>query len=334
MTRHFEQRLAEAWPGSDWRRVPVVIAVSGGADSVALLRGLVSLAGDAKSRLIVGHFNHGLRVSAGNDEEFVVELSARLGVRCAVGRPVQDLKHVAGGSLEEAARDARYEFLTATAKQVGARYLVTAHTADDQAETILLRFVRGTGLAGLAGIPRMREIAPGITLVRPLLAQRRGDVVAYLSQLGQSYCDDESNADLRFTRNRLRHELLPHLATYNPQVVESLQRLGQLAAEATEYLVAQAEQLLNRYGEFRASEFELDCRPLRDESPLLVRELLRGLWRRQDWPEQDMSFEKWEELRRLIQAPSIEDSQRLNLPGDLLVTRCGERLSVRGQRKR
>ena len=326
----FETRLAEAWQSEVWREVVVLLAVSGGADSVALLRGMANVTADAKARLIVGHFNHGLRAASVDDERFVVELCSSLQLKCVVGHAECDLTQLATGSLEDAARQARYEFLTQIAKQHGARGVVTAHTADDQAETILWRILRGTGLAGLAGMPRTREISPGITLCRPLLSVRRSEVTAYLSQLGQTYREDESNLDQRFTRNRLRHDLLPALAAeYNPHVVPALLRLGQLAAESTAYLEAEAERLIIECSTRHELAAELACQSLLHEPPLLVREILRGLWRRQGWPEQDMSFDKWEELRRLVQSPTSGESQYLNLPGGLRAAKHHDRLQIR-----
>jgi tRNA(Ile)-lysidine synthase len=115
--------------------------------------------------------------------------------------------------VEAAARAARYEFLQATAERLGARYVATAHTADDQAETVLHHIVRGTGLAGLAGMSRARSLGAAATLIRPLLSFRRRDVIEYLGALGQSYCEDTTNRDPAFTRSRIRHELLPLLAS-------------------------------------------------------------------------------------------------------------------------
>src|SRR5205823_11908216 len=135
-----------------------------------------------------------------------------------------DVAAVAQGSgrgIEETARDERYRFLEVTAVAIGCRAIATAHTADDQAETILHHVLRGTGLAGLRGIPRARELASGITLIRPLLDLERSVVLDYLAKIGQDFRDDASNRDEAYTRNRIRHQLLPLLAReYNPHIGE------------------------------------------------------------------------------------------------------------------
>ena len=135
--------------------------------------------------------------------------------------------------------------MQSTAERLGARYVVTAHTADDQAETILHRILRGTGVAGLAGMRRARPLGPAATLIRPLLDVRRAEILAYLSELQQPFQDDASNSDLGFTRNRIRHELLPRLAAdYNSDVVAALLRLGQTAHDAQQHIDAAVEELL------------------------------------------------------------------------------------------
>ena len=144
------------------------------------------------------------------------------------------------------------------------RYIATAHTADDQVETILFNFLRGTGLAGLAGIPRLRQLTAGAVLVRPLLNATRGDVLAYLNLLGQTYREDATNQSLDFTRNLIRHQLLPLLEEqFNPQVKAALRRLGSIAQEADELLEMQAGQLLDQIVRRIEGGVELHIQPLR-----------------------------------------------------------------------
>ena len=154
-------------------------------------------------------------------EQFVVELCRRLSVTCEVGRVAVDrLAAESGDGIEAAARTARYHFLEQTAGRLGARFVATAHTADDQAETILHRIIRGTGIRGLSGMARARPLGHA-TLIRPLLGVRRAELQTYLDALGQPYRHDQSNADLRFTRNRIRHQTMPQLREqYNAGVAE------------------------------------------------------------------------------------------------------------------
>lgn len=325
-SRRLERRLAESWAPDDWSELTVLVAVSGGADSVALLRAMAALRLPGAGRLVAAHFNHQLRPSADDDEAFVRNLCRDLGLSCEVGRAdVAGQAARLGDGVEAAARQARYQFLQATAERLGARYLATAHTADDQAETILHRVLRGTGLAGLAGIPRSRPLGQAVSLLRPMLGLRRVDIAAYLAELGQAYRDDETNLDLDFTRNRLRRELLPQLAEqYNPQVTDAILRLGQLAGEAHEVMVGLADALLERCTRATGPDrLTIDCQPLSRQPPRLVRELFLLAWRRQQWPEQAMGFEQWERLGELaLQAPPAAPVS-ITLPGAVVARRTG-----------
>src|SRR5690606_28991705 len=158
-----------------------------------------------------------------DDAAWVARLAEELGLEVIVGRA----EHAASLASEDQARRARYEFLQASAEQVGARYVATAHTADDQAETVLLRILRGSGIEGLAGMPFARPLGPAVTLVRPLLETTRAEVEQYLGQLGQAHRHDATNDQSRFTRNWVRRELLPMLRSHLPQdPAESLLRLA------------------------------------------------------------------------------------------------------------
>lgn len=328
MTHPFEDQLAKSWPPSRWRDVGVVLAVSGGADSVALLRAIVALAKGSDSSLFVAHFNHRTRSQADEDEEFVRTLCKQHGLTCRYGLPEQDLGSVDGAGFEEAARAARYDFLRRSAQSIGARYIVTAHTADDQAETVLHRIIRGTGIAGLAGIPRTRELAEGLTVIRPLLHIRRRECVDYLAALKQQYRTDSSNADRRYTRNRLRHDLLPEMADYNDDIHGALTRLSGLASEASEVVDTLVEQLLiERLSPSERDDIELTCDRLEEVHPFLVREMIKAAWTRKQWPLQDMSYGKWEQLASLALG-TTEDSTQVCLPSGVRAKRIGASLQL------
>src|SRR5262245_51646105 len=171
-----EDAVDKAWPTRQWSDSHVVLAVSGGPDSVALLRAVMSLKQRAggPGRLFVAHLHHGLQAAADEDQAWLEKLCRRWGIPIELGRAdVATSAAEYGDGLEAAARDARYEFLRATAEALGARWVAAGHTADDQVETVFHRIVRGTGFAGLAGMPRARALAPSVTLVRPLLDVRR-----------------------------------------------------------------------------------------------------------------------------------------------------------------
>jgi tRNA(Ile)-lysidine synthase len=217
----------------------VVIGVSGGADSVALLRVLIDLAPVLRLRLHVVHVDHGLRPDSPRDAEFVQALGARLGV------PVDVVGvSVAAGSVEAAARAARHAALEAAADRVGAARIALGHTADDQAETLMMRVLEGTGVRGLAGIPPVRG-----RLIRPLLESRHRDAVAALTAAGVPWLEDPSNRDPRFFRNRVRHALLPRLTEETGgDLVARLGRLARRAREAVDALDRLAAAELSRLG--------------------------------------------------------------------------------------
>ncbi len=228
----------------------IVAGVSGGADSVALSHFLCGLNRQGwKLRIHVAHLNHRLRGSESDgDAEFVRRIAGRLGLECTVASA--DVRRRAaddGVSIEQAARRCRFEFFERTASQLGAKVIALAHHADDNAETILHRIVRGTGLRGLGGIPPTRPIRPGcgIWLLRPMLGFRRSEIEDYLRVCGAVFRHDSSNDADSYTRNRIRNEILPLLSeTINPQVVEALNRLGDQARGVDEYLSETAERML------------------------------------------------------------------------------------------
>jgi tRNA(Ile)-lysidine synthase len=277
---------------------PGVVGVSGGADSVALLRALVA----AGRSVTAAHVHHGLRgAEADADEEFVRGLCQRLGVRYE-GRRVE--VSAWGRNVEAAGRRARYAFFAEVAQRTGAQWVAVAHTADDQAETILHRLIRGTGLSGLRGMAAERALAlPGggnVPLVRPLLTVRRQQVRDYLQQLGQDYREDSSNRNMAYTRNRIRHEVMPLLESFNPRVVEALCRLGEQVAEADEVLAHWSQELLARAERPRAGEkVVLDAEVLQRAPPLIQRGALRSLWQREGWPMEDMDYTAWHKVAEL-----------------------------------
>jgi len=279
-------------------------------------------------RICVAHLNHQLRPDADADERFVVDLCSRLGVPCEVGRVVLEPEVCSNIGLEAAARSARYRFLEEAAGRLGARFVVTAHTADDQAETILHRILRGTGVRGLAGMARARRLGHA-TLLRPLLGVRRDELRAYLDAIGQPCRDDRSNLDMRFTRNRIRRGLLPRLERqYNREVVESLLRLGVLAGEATGVIDLLVDEQFDRCVVLdgrNAARIALDAVAGRPRH--LVREMFMILWRRMDWPLRSMGFVQWEGLCDL--AAAAPPAKQV-FPGGVAVEVADDELRFRG----
>jgi tRNA(Ile)-lysidine synthase len=298
-----------AWPNRLRRGCRIVLAVSGGADSVALTQLVRNSTCDADSgTIILAHYNHAWRGSeSAADQAFVGELAQKLGHDFVTATAGPD-----GDKSEQAARNSRYEFLQNVTRQQGARYLATAHTADDQIETILHRILRGTGLTGLTGIPSTRVFDDDFVLIRPLLGCHRRHIENYLASLKQSYRTDTSNADPRWTRNRLRHELLPLLRDqYNSDIDKSLSQLATIASGA---LAALEPQIERHEAAIQTSEFGFSLPiPVPETIRFPLIEALRRTWKRRGWPEQAMTAEHWNSLADV--AFGLRNS--CNLPGDV-----------------
>ena len=329
----FERQLGASWPAAEWCDTHVVLAVSGGADSVALLGAMAALkaANGGAGQLYVAHLNHGLRgADADADAAWLAALCERWALPLEIGKAdVASLAAEQGDGWEAAARTARYDFLRHTAERLGARFVATAHTSDDQVETVLQRIVRGTGLAGLAGIPSRRPLSHSAVLVRPMLALRRSDVLAYLTTIAQDYRTDASNADARFTRNRLRQELLPLLRErFNNDVDAALLRLATQADEAQQVLENLAAGIAREcvVVEFDpqpaaatreprpARRVRIDCGRLVEQPAIVVREVCKVAWREARWPLQSMGFHEWQLLASL--ASGACPTTNANLPAN------------------
>jgi len=276
----------------EWRKLKlphsgetVVVAVSGGADSTALLLALEELktAHKLSATICVAHLDHRLRKSSGKDAKWVENLAKRLGFRSVIGRSkVAEEARAASDNLEQAAREARYAFLERTAKRVTASYVLTAHTMDDQAETVLLRLMRGSAGGGLGGMEAMRPLVKNssIKLVRPLLWARRSDTEDYCRLRKSDFLFDEMNDDLSFARVKVRKQLLPLMQSFNNRIVEALSRTAAQLREDGAVLFNDADALLRRAAVSTQESDEtkspaLDVKVLADAPPALRRRALR-----------------------------------------------------------
>ena len=290
MDRPWLHHLAVAM--TPWQGRGVIVAVSGGGDSVALLRGLADLRHEANFRLSVATLDHNTRAGgSAADAEFVADLAARHDLPFDRGHWQSERP----GHFEADARRARYGWLLEVARRRGAAAVAVGHTRDDQAETILHRIIRGTGLTGLAGMAPRRPLGPGVALIRPVLAASRADLRAYLGSIGQEWRNDASNDDQGRTRARLRHDLLPRLAhDYNPNVADALIHLGQAAASAATAANRRASRRLARLTLAQDQDQITLDRPALRELPRAERvDLIRLAWRRLGWPEGRMDHARW-----------------------------------------
>ncbi|HTW46288.1 MAG TPA: tRNA lysidine(34) synthetase TilS [Acidobacteriaceae bacterium] len=223
----------------------LAVAVSGGADSVALLRTVVDAAPEIGLVVSAAHMHHGIRgAEADADAEFVAELAAELGL--VLHRKDVDAVTEAREqreTLEEAGRRLRYEWFRELLEAGLVDAVATAHTLDDQAETVLHRLLRGAWTEGLSGIYPLLKERRGV-IVRPFLGVRRSEIEAWLSELGQSWKEDATNADMSYTRNRLRRELLPALGAFNPQICAQLANLATLARDEEAYWQGELMRIL------------------------------------------------------------------------------------------
>ena len=221
----------------------ILIGVSGGPDSLTLLLQLVSLKPKMELALHVAHIDHALRMNSGTDALFVESLSRRLNIPVSITRLNPELTQ-RKGSLEEICREARLDFLIKTAKKIKANKIALGHNLDDQAETVLMRLLRGTGLSGLSGISVKRKIK-GIIFIRPLLEISRSKIDQYLKRKGIKPCFDQTNKEDLFFRNKIRHKLIPLLKNrFNPNIVKILSNLAESSSYDYEYLNQVAKRSL------------------------------------------------------------------------------------------
>ncbi len=254
----------------------VLVAVSGGADSVALLYLLSEVSRQFHLQLAVAHYNHRLRGrESEEDEEFVSLLAKKKGLDFFAGGDGEGSLQLHGGNLEERARRFRFKFLLAIAQKIKSQKIALGHTGDDQAETFLMRLLRGSGSTGLSGIPSIRE---GLW-IRPLLKANRQDILTYLREQNIGWREDSSNATEDYLRNRVRHHLLPLLEKeYNPNLRATLMDTADTLREESEALRILADSLVGKldlsHDKVELSLDEMTSQPLGLQS-IVVREILR-----------------------------------------------------------
>jgi tRNA(Ile)-lysidine synthase len=298
----------------------VVVAVSGGADSMALLLALFQLRSVYNVTLIVAHVNHQLRgEEAEQDALFVEQQAARLGLSfhqtCV---DVKALQQSSGISVQQAARQLRYRFLHALHQVLNATRIALGHTADDQAETLLMRLVRGSGPAGFAGIPAVR-----LPFIRPLITVSRPAIYSYLHSEHCPWVEDSSNAHSVYLRNRVRRDLLPKLQQYNPQLVRRLNELADMLRADSQVLEQQVDEWALQTLAWQAqSRVEICCRLFGLAPVAIQRRLLRRVIEALATSPEAVGFRHIERLRQFIVSGNQE--RRCSLPGEIGVERRAE----------
>ncbi len=321
-------KLTAAWPNERRCNLRTIVAVSGGPDSVAMLHALVKSnrqTPSASDQLIVTHVDHGVRAESAADAEFVVELANRLGLASEVFAPDAGQARSSAQS-EESLRAYRYQCLTQAAEKHGARYLATAHTQDDQIETILFRILRGTGVRGLTGIPVSRLLTSGLTLVRPMLGVTRTEVMQFLQEIDADHRVDDSNRQSHYTRNFLRNELLPLARKRFPDVDQALvnlsrQAIDQQAASSNWIAIAKESIVATDH------TIEIACKPIKHFPPATLIDALIEAWEERSWPRGDMKQGTWQKVAALIQSKE-SNPPAINLPGNVRAERIDDRVAL------
>ncbi len=300
----------------------VLCSVSGGPDSVALLRVLNELSREWTLSLSALHVNHGLRGAESDaDASFVGTLCRQLEVPLHVRS--QRLKAGPGMNLQDLARRVRYRFLSETASAAGS-VVATGHNLQDQGETLLLKLARGAGPTGLSGIFPAREIFPHgreespVRMVRPLLERDRDEILGFLERRGQPYRDDSSNRNLRYDRNWVRHHLIPDLRSrLNPALIPTLGRTARLFQEVAEFLEDEGRKAFRSCRETpsnRSGEVRLRVAALLDLAPALRKEVVRRAVRACKGDLRDLDLEHVDRVLGLVSGRS---GRRIHLPGEV-----------------
>ncbi len=320
--KRFKEYIAKNGLVSDGETV--IIAVSGGPDSLCLLHLINRLAPEKNLRLIVAHLNHGLRPEAAVEEAGVAAVAARMNLQFKAKRVNISLyKKRLSLSEEAAGRRARYRFLFQAARSFQAGAIALGHHRDDQAETVLLNLLRGSGVDGLSGMFPSRYVN-GVKLIRPLLAFRRSEIESYCLEHGLKPFTDSSNLETNYTRNKIRLELIPHLEErYNPRIREALAGLAELAADDRIYFLNLARKIAGRLAEHRGNALIVNLTLLNALPRAVGSRVLRLLLR---------SCRAGQQLGRVHLNQLLEfaargrTGARLNLPGGLKAYRAKEDL--------
>ncbi len=307
------------------RKDHILVAYSGGPDSTALLHILLELKEEWALQITLAHFNHGLRAGAEEDETFVRSAAQELSLPLEVG--AEDVRRAAKThkqSLEEAGRNLRYDFLRKTAEEKGSSKIATGHTLDDQAETVLMRLLRGSGRLGLGGI------SPAVEgkIVRPLIEVEHRELLTYLENRNIPYRVDESNFDRRFFRNRIRMELIPHIQkNFEQRIIPILGKTASLFQQEEAWLQELAEKETQKSIGTEKDKITLNIGSLSSLPLALKRRVIREYIRKLRGDLRNISFEDVESILNLHQGKVF------HLKQDIILVREGNMIQLQGQKK-
>jgi len=304
----------------------VVVAVSGGPDSVCLLHLLLQISQELNLQLFVAHLNHMLREEAIDEEEFVRELAEKYSLPFYSERIEVAKKLRKGETLEEGARRIRYDFLRRAGERFSANKIALGHNADDLVETVLLNLIRGTGIRGLRGIPPVR-MEGAMAFIRPLIEIWREEITEYLKERNIPYKIDRSNLSLEFTRNKIRHQLIPLLEEINPKVKLAIYRLGEIAGEINSFIEEEVKKAKEGIVKKDESVLLLNIQRLFAFHPALQKEIIRSVLA--EFTNYEMGRE---EIERILEVGRRGGA--ITLPGRVDVRRVGDELQFKKEKER
>lgn len=306
----------------------VIAAVSGGPDSVFLLHALYELKNKLKLKdLIVASMDHCLRGKESRDDTlFVKKLARGLGLEFVQKRvDIRKVKHV-GLSTEEIAREERYGFLLDTARNTGASVIVTGHTLDDQAETILMRFIKGSSLKGMLGVSPVRH-ENGVNIARPIIELTKKEIVDYLDGEKARYRIDRTNREPIYFRNVVRSEILPFLERYNPRLKRVLFNLAEHLREDFDFIEDEKKARSRRLISLRGRTVEIQLKDIAVQPRAIQKEILRDALEKAGGEVKKLSFRHWKEVEQLIRHKG--KGSAVDLPGDIRAARTERSLVFR-----
>ena len=300
----------------------LVLAVSGGPDSMALLDVINKLYQTLSIKIVVVHVNHGLRNESKRDEEVVVDYCKKNELKCVVKKvSVKKELGAKGGGIEEKARKLRYRALRQIAQKKNAKYILTAHNSDDQVETIIFNFLRGSSVKGLGG---MRELTEDI--LRPLLGVAKADLLEYVKKQDIPFATDVTNKNLQFTRNNIRHKLLPNLRKFNPNLNEILLRNSQMFQQIDLVLKSMAVHYLDLIGEVKNDKVKISISQLRELLPVIQIEVIKLAIKKVASSLKDLKGIHFREILELLASPNVKASKQL--PGKLLASKAYDKITI------
>ncbi|MDP8258097.1 MAG: tRNA lysidine(34) synthetase TilS [Candidatus Aadella gelida] len=297
----------------------VLVGVSGGADSVCLLKALIGIKKTLGIDIVVANLDHSLRgAESAKESLFVVKLSKELGVECVSEKINVKSRGVRGMSVEEKARDARYKFFCRIAKEKRCTVIATGHTMNDQSETVIMKILYGSSISGLSGIPPVRK-EKQFRIIRPLIRTGRKDIIGFLDGCGLHHIEDSSNKDMRFRRNRIRQEILPYLEKYSPRIKRLLVNLSDTLREDISFIEDAKKNVNKNKGTGKSGSGEMKVKELLSLPETVRKTVLKELFINSGGNVKKLTYRHWIDMNGLIK--SSGKGKSLDLPGNVAIVK-------------